>query len=98
MEGGIARMSSNTLKASTSTYFARRRNHPHLIRCLPERLYWESSTNAGSHAASRVLAIGLCDLEGISSTTAGTRLDAQSMQRRCSTGAAEAASRVFNVE
>jgi hypothetical protein len=41
----------------------------------------------GPHAANRVIAAGLCDLEGNSSTSAGAR-----------TGAKEAASRVFNVE
>jgi hypothetical protein len=58
----------------------------------------EGRTEIGPHAANRVLAIGLCDLEGISSTPAGACLDAQTMQRRCSSGAAEAASRVFNAE
>jgi len=52
----------------------------------------------GPHAANRVIAAGLCDLEGNSSTSAGARKDAQTMQRGCSTGAKEAASRVFNVE
>jgi len=52
----------------------------------------------GPHAANRVIAAGLCDLEGNSSTSAGARRDAQAMQRGCSTGAKEAASRVFNVE
>ena len=52
----------------------------------------------GPHAANRVIAVGLCDLEGNSSTSAGARKDAQTMQRGCSTGAKEAASRVFNVE
>jgi len=41
----------------------------------------------GPHAANRVIAAGLCDLEGSSSTSAGAR-----------TGVKEAASRVFNVE
>ena len=50
------------------------------------------------HAANRVIAAGLCDLEGSSSAIAGGRKDAQTMQRGCSTGAKEAASRVFNVE
>jgi len=45
-----------------------------------------------------MIAAGLCDLEGNSSTTAAGRKDAQTMQRGCSTGAKEAASRVFNVE
>jgi hypothetical protein len=52
----------------------------------------------GPHAANRVIAAGLCDLEGNSSTSAGARKDAQTMLRGCSTGAKEAASRVFNVE
>jgi hypothetical protein len=52
----------------------------------------------GPHAANRVTAAGLCDLEGNSSTSAGARKDAQTMPRGCSTGAKEAASRVFNVE
>jgi len=43
-----------------------------------------------------LIAAVLCDLEG--SASAGTRQDAQTMQRGCSTGAREAASRVFNVE
>jgi hypothetical protein len=51
-----------------------------------------------AHAANRVIAVGLCDLEGNSSTTAGACKDAQTMQRGCSTGAREVASRVFNVE
>jgi hypothetical protein len=51
----------------------------------------------GPHAANRVIAAGLCDLEGNSSTSAGARKDAQTVQRG-STGAKEAASRVFNVE
>ncbi len=45
----------------------------------------------GPHAANRVIAAGLCDLEGSSSTIAGARKDAQTMQRGCSTGAKEAA-------
>jgi hypothetical protein len=52
----------------------------------------------GPHAANRVIAAGLCDLEGNSSTSAGARKDAQTMQPGCSTGARGAASRVFNVE
>ena len=52
----------------------------------------------GPHAANRVIAAGLCDLEGNSSTSAGARKDAQTMQRGCSTGAREAASKVFNAE
>jgi hypothetical protein len=58
----------------------------------------EVCTEIGPHAANRVIAEGLCDLEGNSSTSAGARKDAQTMQRGCSTGAKEAASRVFNVE
>jgi hypothetical protein len=54
--------------------------------------------NFGPQAANCVIAVGLCDLEGNSSTTAGACLDAQTMQRGCSTGADEVASRVFNVE
>jgi hypothetical protein len=34
-----------------------------------------------------VIAVGLCDLKGDSSTAAGARKDAQTMQRGCSTGA-----------
>jgi len=52
----------------------------------------------GPHAANRVIAAGLCDLEGNSSTSAGARKDAQTMQLGCSTGAEETASRVFNLE
>ncbi len=52
----------------------------------------------GPHAANRVIAAGLCDLEGNSSTRAGARKDAQTMQRGCSTGVEEAASSLFNVE
>jgi len=52
----------------------------------------------GPHAANRVIAAGLCDLEGNSSNSAGARKDPQTMQRGCSTGAKEAASRVFNLE
>jgi hypothetical protein len=52
----------------------------------------------GPHAANRVIAAGLCDLEGNSSTSTAAREDAQTMQRGCSTGAKEAASRVLNVE
>jgi hypothetical protein len=52
----------------------------------------------GVHAANRVIAVGLCDLEGNSSTTAGACKDLQTMHRGCSTGAKEVASRVFNVE
>jgi len=51
----------------------------------------------GPHAANRVIA-GLCDLEGNSSTRAGARKDAQTMQGGCSTDAKEAASRVLNAE
>jgi hypothetical protein len=52
----------------------------------------------GPHAPNRVIAAGLCDLEGNSSASAGSCKDAQTMQRGCSTGAKEAASRVFNVD
>jgi len=52
----------------------------------------------GPHAANRVIAAGLCDLEGNSSTSAGARKDAQTMHRACSIGVREAASRVFNLE
>ena len=52
----------------------------------------------GPHAANRVIAVGLCDLEGNSSTNDGARKDTQTMQRDWSTGTREAASRVFNVE
>jgi hypothetical protein len=52
----------------------------------------------GSHAANRVIAAGLCGREGNSSTIAVACLDAQTMQRRCSTGVEEAASSLFNVE
>jgi hypothetical protein len=51
----------------------------------------------GPHAANRVIAAGHCDLEVSSNTTAGACKDAQTMQRG-STGAREAASRVFNTE
>jgi hypothetical protein len=52
-------------------------------------------TAIGPHAANRVIAVGLCDLEGSSRTSAGACKDAQTMQRGCSTGAKEVASRVF---
>jgi hypothetical protein len=50
------------------------------------------------HAASGVIAVGFCDLEGNSSTTGVACKHAQTMQSGCSTGAKEVASRVFNVE
>jgi len=57
-----------------------------------------SCTEIGPHAANRVIAVGLWDLEGNSSTTAGACKDAQTMQRGCSTGAKEVASGDVNVE
>ena len=56
-------------------------------------------TRVRPHAANCVIAAGLCDLEGNSTTTTAVAcLDAQTMQRGCSTAAKDAASRVFSVE
>src|SRR6266699_1362640 len=35
--------SNNTVRASASPHFARRRDHPYFIGCLPERIYCKES-------------------------------------------------------
>jgi len=50
------------------------------------------------YAANRVIAVGLCDFAGNSSTTARVCEDAQTMQLGSSTEAKEATARLLSVE